>query len=988
MSDKKRYWKSFNERDGKKLKVAHEASASKHRNEILDLLDSKTVNMKSGRRDFMKLLGFSVTSAAVVASCKRPVRKAIPYLDQPEQVVPGKAFHYATSYFDGEEYAGILVKSRDGRPIKIEANTLSPLTPHGTNARMQASVLSLYDDARLKQPLLEGKETSWDEIDRTVRASLEGEGEAVFLTSTVISPAFLKLLGEFSSKHPRLEIVYYDVASHSAMLEANRITYGKRGIPVYDFSKADLVVGVQCDFLGSWLSPTIYTHQYSGRRYVAEGQTAMNRHIQIESGLSVTGSNADLRMQIKPSEEQLVLANLYNQIASKLGRPVYSVPDSPLDTEKLAEELIRNQGRSLVVSGTNQLSIQLLVNAINEMLGNYGQTLDLSRTLNTRRADDRAMERLVNRMKEGGVQTLFIHGVNPAYDYHDTDAFREGMKQVPMTVGMHTAPNETTSLCKALAPVHHYLESWGDAEAVSDHFSLQQPLIQPLFNTRQAEVSLLRWMDLQEEYDVYLKKYWIESHFNGQSSIHDPDRFYKLCLQKGVYSKRTNRGAPIFQGVDLQAIMDRTGVMTGEKVIELQLYINEGVGSGKYANNPWLMELPDAITKVAWDNYAAVSPRLAEEKGWQQGDIIYINDRFDLPVLIQPGQTYNTISAALGYGRKDTGKVADGTGTNLYPLSRMVDGHRVYYSAPVNISHTDKKHEPALTQEHFHMEGREIVRETNLDDYKKNSYSGNEKHLEVEKHHTTLYDKPEFDGFHWGMAIDLNKCTGCNACVIACQAENNVAVVGKQEVKRRRIMHWIRIDRYYEGDSDHPATVHQPVMCQHCDNAPCENVCPVSATNHSNEGINQMSYNRCIGTKYCINNCPYRVRRFNWFGYVNNKEFDYHQNSQLGKMVLNPDVTVRERGVVEKCSFCVQRIQQAKQDAKLENRQIRDGEIKTACEQACPADALVFGNLNDPESRVSQLFKQQRKYHLLEELHTLPSVGYLTKVRNREQGES
>ena len=394
------------------------------------------------------------------------------------------------------------------------------------------------------------------------------------------------------------------------------------------------------------------------------------------------------------------------------------------------------------------------------------------------------------------------------------------------------------------------------------------------------------------------------------------------------------------------------------------------------------MELPDPVTKLTWDNAACVSLALAGKLGLSHGDVVKINDGIELPVLIQPGQADHTVSIAAGYGRTVSGKVATGVGANAGSLRSLQDGEFLNYLRRAVIVKTGKTVGLAQIQEHHTMEGREIVRETTLEDYIADRHAGNHMHLHVEEHHTSLYEEPEFDGHHWGLAIDLNKCIGCSACAIACQSENNIAVVGKEEVRRRRIMHWIRIDRYYSGSPDDPRVYHQPVMCQHCDNAPCENVCPVSATNHSNEGINQMSYNRCIGTKYCINNCPYRVRRFNWFAYVNNQEFDYHQNSRLGKMVLNPDVTVRERGVVEKCSFCVQRIQEKKLQAKLEERKLEDGEIRTACVQACPADALVFGDLNDPESKVSKLFKNERNYHLLEELHTLPSLGYLTKVRN------
>ena len=412
------------------------------------------------------------------------------------------------------------------------------------------------------------------------------------------------------------------------------------------------------------------------------------------------------------------------------------------------------------------------------------------------------------------------------------------------------------------------------------------------------------------------------------------------------------------------------------------IYESIAIGNGKYANNPWLQELPDPVAKISWDNFAAVPVAYAAENGLKNEDVIRING-IELPVFVQPGQAKDTISVALGYGREIAGKVGDQTGTNLYPFVGIENGNRQFFVSSAKVEKVPgKTFELAISQTHHSMEGRPIVRETTLADYIKNPVSGNELKAEHESKSVTLYEAPVYNGHHWGMAVDLNSCTGCGNCAIACQAENNIQVIGKEQVRNRRIMHWIRIDRYYSENPENPKVSFQPVMCQHCGNAPCENVCPVAATPHSEEGLNQMAYNRCVGTKYCINNCPYRVRRFNWFQYVKNEKFDFASNSDLGRMVLNPDVTVRSRGVVEKCSMCVQRIQEKKQLAKLEGRAIADGEIKTACSQSCPGNAIVFGDLENPESRISKLFKDKRNYHLLEELHTLPSVGYLTKVRN------
>jgi molybdopterin-containing oxidoreductase family iron-sulfur binding subunit len=418
--------------------------------------------------------------------------------------------------------------------------------------------------------------------------------------------------------------------------------------------------------------------------------------------------------------------------------------------------------------------------------------------------------------------------------------------------------------------------------------------------------------------------------------------------------------------------------------IEMQFVVPVGLASGYHSNNPWLQELPDPISRVTWENYASVSPKFAEEKKLKNGEIISINNKVELPVVIQPGQAYGTIAVALNYGRTHAGKVAEEVGVNVYPFINRQNKNLQYFQTNVSIWKTGKTEKLAQTQTHHTMEGRDIVRETTLREYAIRQNAGNEAHLEFSNTSQTLYPEHKYDSFHWGLGIDLNACIGCGACTIACQAENNIAVVGKEQVIKRRIMHWIRIDRYYKGNPEAPSVLFQPVMCQHCDNAPCENVCPVAATTHSNEGLNQMTYNRCIGTRYCINNCPYKVRRFNWLKFTDNPKFDYNQYSKLGKLVLNPDVVVRERGVVEKCTFCVQRIQEKKLNAKLENRMLKDGEVQPACVQACPAEAMTFGDLNDQHSNIFKIYANERNYKLLEELHTLPKVGYLTKVRNTE----
>ena len=549
-----------------------------------------------------------------------------------------------------------------------------------------------------------------------------------------------------------------------------------------------------------------------------------------------------------------------------------------------------------------------------------------------------------------------------------------------MTVSL----NETVGRCKYECPVHHYLELWDDSEIIPGQLSLSQPCINPIFDTRSFQDSLLKWTGKSTPYHNYLISNWEKTYY-PHSAFSDFRKFWNESLGNGIFSyKVPERNSFDFNKEGLNKVMKSSSnvLSNGYEII-----ISESVslGTGLHANNPWLMELPDPISRQCWENVAAVSLTDAKKLGLQMGSLVKIADGLILPAFIQPGQTEGTISVSLGYGHTNSGPVCKNIGVNMYPFVRISERNKMYGFSIDKPDNTLKRKQLALTQEHYSMEGRPIVRETVLSKYKKDPSSGNEFHKEFESTHKTLYPDVKYDGFRWGLSIDLNSCVGCNSCVIACQAENNIPVVGKNEVIRRRIMHWIKIDRYYSDNPDNPLVYFQPLVCQHCDNAPCENVCPVSATNHSSEGLNQMTYNRCVGTKYCINNCPYKVRRFNWYRYTNNKAFDFNTASDLGKMVLNPDVTVRERGVVEKCSLCVQRIQEKKLQAKLENRRLKDYEIKTACMQACPSGAIVFGNLNDRNSKVSRLFTDPRKYALLEELHTLPSVGYLTKIRNDEK---
>jgi molybdopterin-containing oxidoreductase family iron-sulfur binding subunit len=980
----KNYYNSieeFNNVPGKEEEVFEK----EHKSAVLELFEGDIVNAKSSRRDFLKVFGFSVTSAAVLASCEKPIQKAIPYVIQPEEIVPGKALHYATTFYDGQEYASVLVKTRDGRPIKVEGNALSPFNGKGTSARVQASVLSLYDDARLKGPLAEKLPVSWDKVDAEIVSSLNeintAGGTIVLLSSTIISPSTKRLIKEFGSKFSNFRWIQFDAVSYSAIADANADVFGMRVIPDLRFDKANVVVSFNADFLGSWLAPVHFISSYTSRRKLDQGQKDMLRHYHFESGMSLTGSNADERIPIRPSHEKIILANIYNKIAAASGKEIFDVPVCQVNVDAIVEELLANKGKSVVVSGTNDTRIQLIVNAINLLLGNYDSCIDLENNLNIASGADTEMETLVKDMSEDKIKAILIYNVNPAYEYSSPEAFRSSLSKLKLSVNMSTELNETVGLCKYECPVPHYLEAWNDAEISNGNISLSQPCIHPIFDTRSFQDSLLGWSGNKVSYHDYIKENWKENYFpiSEQGNF---EVFWTRSLKDGVFTfvSQKSKSSEIKYNTIGAALESADSGQ--EKGFEVLLYSSVTLGNGKHSNNPWLMELPDPVAKLCWDNVASISPMDAAELGILTGDVIKLGENLSVPAFIQPGQAKGTLSVALGYGHTNAGKVADKAGVNVYPHVRVVDGNRKYGFSIDSIGKTTEKAQLALTQTHHSMEGRAIVRETSLTKYLEDPASGNELHKEYEAQHQTLYPEIKYDGFHWGLSIDLNSCVGCSACVIACQAENNIPVVGKTEVIKRRIMHWIKIDRYYSDSPQQPMVVFQPIMCQHCDNAPCENVCPVSATNHSSEGLNQMSYNRCIGTKYCINNCPYKVRRFNWYRYTNNKAFDFNAVSDLGKLVLNPDVTVRERGVVEKCSFCVQRIQETKLTAKLEGREVADGDVQPACVQSCPSNALIFGNMLNKESKVAKMKVDPRNYSLLEELHTLPSVGYLTKVRN------
>jgi len=947
------------------------------------------------RRDFLTLAGFTLTAAALSSCSRGREMKAIPFLRKPEDLMPGVANWYATTCGGCAAGCSLLVKTRDGRPIKIEGNSESALFGNGTCAVGQATVLSLYDQERLRGPLWQGRPISWEEIDARIGERLAAAGRGpvriALISRTILGPATRDLIAQWSAR-PGFQHVAYDPVSFAALRQATREAFGVDGLPHYRFARARTIVGIEADFLGTWLSPVEFTRDYSSRRRPEPG-TFMSRHIQFESGVSLTGSNADSRMTIAPSQQGLVALALLQRVARKQGMAgVPDVQDSPLDGRALdaaADDLWRDRGESLVVCGSQDPRVQLIVHHVNVLLGNIGHTVDLDHPSHQKQGDDAAVARVVDEMSRGDIDVLILYGVNPGYDYPEAGRFLEAMKKVPLSVSFADRLDETAACADAVCPDHHFLEAWGDAEPVASFYSLAQPTIAPLFDTRSAQDSLLKWLGETPDFYQYLREFWRTTLYPQQDRDATFDDFWDHSLHDGVFAtpRRTASAWPFVgdsnrAAAGIQRDHARTAADARADRHELHLYETVGLRDGTHANNPWLQELPDPVTKITWGNYAAIAPSFAVRLGVTSGDVIALEDggwRVELPVHVQPGQSPQTISVAVGYGRTRSGKVGQGVGVNVFPLVASAGGVRRYFRTGVRATRTGRSEPLAATQTHHSMEGRAIVKATTLEAFLVSASSGNDDRVEL----PSLWAERPGGQHKWGMAIDLNSCTGCSACVTACQAENNVPVVGKDEVRRGREMHWIRVDRYYEGSEDHPDTVVQPMMCQHCDNAPCEPVCPVLATVHSSDGLNQQIYNRCVGTRYCENNCPYKVRRFNWFEYARNDRFDFNMNNPLGTMVLNPDVSVRSRGVMEKCSLCVQRIQEGKLAAEREGRRLSDGDITTACQQVCPAEAIVFGDLADPNSRVAQLHRSPRRYGVLEELGTRPSVGYLTKVRNR-----
>lgn len=964
------------------------------------------------RRRFLSLLSASTALALGTAACSKIDRGSIvPYTKRPQEIIPGVANYYASTFQEGLVTHGVLVKTREGRPIHVEGNAEHYMTRGKTSLRAVADVLGLYDPDRLRAPSADGSPATWERVDQeiaTILKSARAAGKPVLLlTGAVVSPTRKALIDDLRKALPALRHVAWEPAVSQPEILAARALYGEAVLPRLRFDRADVVLSLQADFLGTDSGAPALIQEFAARRAISNPTDAMNRLWVIEGCMTLTGANADQRLQVRPSQ----IAPLVFALARTLNES-HSVPLPPGLTagslrtfdlrtiartlgidlallNDLADDLKRAGRSSLVLAGPAlpqeaHVACQLL----NTMLGSEGYTVDASLALPAPELLTFAgLQDILHEAAQETFAAAIFWGVNPAYAFPEPSVWKSAVAKIPVKISIGLYDDETASDCRWRLPEHHWLEAWGDFEPAADLLSLRQPTIGAIHNTRQGEDILLSWLRLlgveaPGTYADYLKARWQKEVYPTGSPV-PFETFWNAALHDGVLKRdakprpaRVLRADAIGEAIHAAASGKAAGAADE---LELVLQPDAAVYDGRYANNGWLNELPNPVTKATWANPLLLSISDAKRLGLKDEDVVKVTagtGSVEVPVIIQPGQAPGVASLCLGYGRR-TGTVATGIGANAYPLIDVSSASPHLRSA-VKIARTGEQRAVPRTQEHFRMDGYDQARSWSLAEYARQA--GGKGTVQQAHEPISLMPERSYPEHKWSMAIDLSACVGCSACVIACQSENNIPVVGPEGVTKGREMHWIRIDRYYEGDPDAPAVLHQPIPCQHCDNAPCEIVCPVNATTHSPDGLNQMAYNRCVGTRYCSNNCPFKVRRFNFFEYNAFKK-------EPETLVFNPEVTVRPRGVMEKCSFCIQRIQDVRQRANVEGRPIRDGEIKPACAVACPAEAIVFGDVNDPQSKVSKLSKSNRAYRMLEELGIKASVTYLTDISNPIAGK-
>jgi molybdopterin-containing oxidoreductase family iron-sulfur binding subunit len=1019
-----KHWKSLdsynNTNDENQLRVKD--------NEFAEGAENFDINSKSkfSRRKFMGLM--SASSAFAMAACTdyRDKGEIVPYADKPEEVIPGIANYYASTLTSDGKGQGVLIKAREGRPILIEGNPQEPINKGKLEPTAVARILDMYDPSRVQSPLKKQNNklvpTGWDEVDKDIISILQSSAnsgkEIALVTGKVVSPTFAKLIEDFKSKYPTANVYSYEIFNENNRENAWKKSYGSGNFPLIDLEKASVILSIDSDFLSTDGDVIENVRQFSTNRDV-DNIDSYSRFYHVEGSYSLTGSNADYRMRLTPENYLDVVAALVNHFAGKVGMPTLSGFKSldalakennwkPEAVKHLINDLESNKGKSIVLAG-RQLpeSIHLAVNYLNELIG--GNSLyrnDARRVDALKLSSDNELKQLASNLSSGKVGALVTLNTNPAYNM--PNVFNESvMSKVKAHIALTEFENETTTNANYVLGINHDIESWGDAKTRTGIYTTQQPVISPLYNTRQTEAILLNWINGGENYseDIYhkyLQNNWKNNIYPTLGKSVNFKEFWYAALHEGVVThNEVSVSSNTFDQSSLSSIKP-------SKKSNYTVIIQESpfIRDGKYAGNGFLQESPHPITKITWDNTAMISPATASELGVKMGDMIEVSlngAAVKLPVLIQPGMAEKVVGVDYGYGRTNSGVIANNVGFDINPLISDKGMSKWVYTG-ANVSSTGESYELVSVQEHHSLDdeflrtdirknpegevigggetfarARKIIQETTLEKYKENPNI-----LHEHAHDVFSINKDfEYNNLKWAMSIDLSKCTGCNACSLACYVENNIPVVGKEEVGVGREMGWMRIDRYYAGTPEDPIMSNQPMLCQHCDNAPCENVCPVVATTHSEDGLNQMVYNRCVGTRYCANNCPYKVRRFNFFDFRDNLANGYYKTEST-KVMMNPEVSIRARGVMEKCTFCVQRLSEAKQIAREKGKELKGSEVTVACQDACPANAIVFGDANEKGSKIHERREHNLGYHVLDFLNVKPNVTYIAKLRNTD----
>ncbi len=995
-----RYWTSLDEQRGEsRIEELKQSEFSEAAAEAPGLPQDGL-----SRRRFLSMLGASAALAATGSGCSRDIDRGsiVPYTNRPAEVTPGVATWYASSWSEGLECLSVLVKTREARPILIEGNDSHAATGGAINARAQGELLGLYDPQRLTAPTRKGEATTWDEAGKALKMAMAGK--VLLLGGAVQSPTLKGILDDLQKQYPGFEYRSWEAAAPHGAIAASREVFGEELIPELHLEKATSILCLEADILGGEGEGLKQIRGFAaGRRLKNRGEASKfsNRLWAVESRMTLTGGKSDERLQLRASRMAAFVFALAKSLNARGMALPADVEESSLGTaelkafaaaegmdaarlDALLDDLIHAGSSAVVVAGqVLPAEAHAAVMLLNRMLGGEGKTFSYRKPALAPLMSPAEFTALQKEMAAGRYNTVIVWNVDPAHTSMAGSDFLAAMKGARQSFRLAMLPDATSSACEWQLPVNHWLESWGDLRGGL----LQQPAVGTLFDTRQAEDLLLGLLPAGGSMEDRLKAGWTQI-WQARGASTPFTVFWNSVLHDGwLADTAADAVKPAFNGARLAGYQKDSG-WNPKGGLEVVVFADRRLLDGRHANNGWLQELPDPVTKCTWGNPLSISPADAKSQGISDGEILSLNANgktLEVIAHVQPGQAKGTAAIAMGYGREGL-DVAAGIGVNVNPL---MAGPRPCLLVDASISASGVKHETYTTQEHHLMEGRDLVRSLPLAAYIKGANgaphhgghegealkTGHDHGVEHDSEPLTLYPDHEYTGHKWGMSIDLTTCVGCASCVIACQAENNIPMVGPERVAEGREMHWMRIDRYYEGSEDDPDMVFQPMLCQHCDHAPCENVCPVAATTHNEEGLNQMTYNRCVGTRYCANNCPYKVRRFNYFDYTGGI-------ADTLQLAMNPEVSIRPRGVMEKCTFCAQRINDAKNRAKGEARELRDGDVTTACAAACPAGAITFGDTNDHHSRVSQTIESDRTYGVLEELGVRPAISYLAEVKN------